>query len=73
MAIVQGVVKTYDPSTGYGVVVLDDNKTEAALRPGALSGSIFRLLRQGQRIVFDLSDDNGTALVTNVRIGQEGY
>lgn len=73
MAAVQGVVKTYDPTTGFGVVVLDDNTTEVALRPGSLAGSIFRLLRQGQRIVFDLAGDNGDSFVSNVRVGQEGY
>ena len=34
----------------------------------ALEGSIFRMLRQGQRVVFDL-DDEGRA--TRVRIGSE--
>jgi cold shock CspA family protein len=69
----QGVVKTYDPTTGVGVVVLDDGTGEAYLRPGSLAGSIFRLLRQGQRIVFDVEDRDGTAFVTHVRVGQDGY
>ena len=37
-------------------------------RPDALEGSIFRMLRQGQRVVFDL-DAEGRA--TRVRIGAE--
>jgi CspA family cold shock protein len=69
----QGVVKTYDPDTGVGVVSLDDGQTEVMLRPGSLDGSIFRLLRQGQRIVFDISDTAEVSYATNVRIGQEGY
>ena len=68
----QGVVKTYDPSTGVGVVVCDDD-AEVYLRPGSLSDSIFRLLRQGQRIVFDTVDEDGLSYATGVRVGHDGY
>ena len=68
----QGVVKTYDPSTGIGVVVTDAGD-EVYLRPGALSGSIFRFVRQGQRIVFEIVEDDQQRFATNVRVGQEGY
>lgn len=69
----QGVVKTYDPVTGVGVVVLDEDESEVYLRPGALTGSIFRTLRQGQRILFDLETDEDQRYATAVRVGQEGY
>jgi len=72
MRPMQGVVKLYDPNTGAGVVVRDDDKQEVFLRPGSLAGSVFRLLRQGQRINFDLEDDGGRAFVHSVRIGSEG-
>lgn len=68
---VQGVVKTYDPTTGVGVVVRDDDHGEVFLRPGSLAGSVFRMLRQGQRIVFDLDGDRPYAV--NIRLGQDGY
>jgi CspA family cold shock protein len=70
---VQGVVRTYDPVTGVGVVVADGDRSEVPLRPGSLAGSIFRMLRQGQRIVFDVVDDDRGRFVTNVRVGQDGY
>jgi CspA family cold shock protein len=70
---VQGVVKTYDPVTGVGVVVTDYDRAEVLLRPGSLDGSIFRMLRQGQRIIFDVVEDDGTRYVRNVRVGQDGY
>ncbi|MDH4116769.1 MAG: cold shock domain-containing protein [Acidimicrobiia bacterium] len=70
---VQGVVRTYDPTTGIGVVVRDDDGAEVYLRAGSLAGSIFRFVRQGQRIVFDIDDDAGMPVVSNVRVGQEGY
>lgn len=64
----QGVVKTYDPQTGEGVVVCDRGRAEHVLAPGALEGSIFRMLRQGQRVVFDLDADQRA---TRLRTGAE--
>ena len=63
----QGVVKSYDPTTKIGVVIRDD-LTELELADDALVGSLFRMLRQGQRITFEL-DNRG--LATAVRIGSE--
>jgi len=70
---VQGVVKIYDPVTGAGVIVRDDDRSEVFLRPGSLAGSIFRSLRQGQRIVFEVDDSSGQPFATTVRIGSDGY
>ncbi|HEV8114924.1 MAG TPA: hypothetical protein VGP53_01705 [Acidimicrobiales bacterium] len=64
----QGVVKAYDPGTGIGAVVTDTDRREVALARGALAGSIFRMLRQGQRVVFDLDDEG---LATRIRTGAE--
>ena len=43
----QGIVKSYDPNSGSGIVLLDTDKTEVYLKAGSLKGSIFRTLRQG--------------------------
>jgi cold shock CspA family protein len=64
----QGVIKAYDPTSGDGVVVSDTNLSEYNLAPDALEGSIFRMLRQGQRVVFSL-DSSGQA--TQLRLGSE--
>jgi CspA family cold shock protein len=64
----QGVIKSYDPSTGDGSVMRDTDLAEFDLAADALEGSIFRMLRQGQRVVFDL-DDSGRA--TTLRLGSE--
>ncbi len=64
----QGVIRTYDPQTREGVVMRDTDREEFTLSLDALDGSIFRMLRQGQRVVFDLDD---TGLATKVRIGAE--
>jgi cold shock CspA family protein len=64
----QGVVRTYDPQTGEGVVVRDTDRAELILAPEALAGSLFRMLRQGQRINFEL---DGEDRIIRVRIGAE--
>lgn len=68
----QGVVKTYDPVTGVGIVVLDNDRSEVFLRPGSLKGSVFRTLRQGQRIIVETVEEEGSQFVSSVRLGQDG-
>jgi CspA family cold shock protein len=65
---VQGVVKAYDPSTGDGIITCDTDFADYELGADALEGSILRMLRQGQRVIFDL-DDGGRA--TRLRLGSE--
>ena len=64
----QGVIKAYDPTTGDGLVMCDTDLDDYELAADALVGSLFRMLRQGQRVVFDL-DDAGRA--TALRLGSE--
>lgn len=64
----QGVIRSYDPQTREGVLIRDTDREEFTLALDALDGSIFRMLRQGQRVVFELDD---AGLATNVRIGAE--
>ena len=64
----QGTVKMFDPATREGIVVRDTDREEVVLAAGALDRSIFRMLRQGQRIVFDL---DGEGRATGVRAGSE--
>ncbi|HEX4489770.1 MAG TPA: cold-shock protein [Acidimicrobiia bacterium] len=64
----QGVVKMFDPLTSEGVIVSDRDRSEYVLAAGALEGSVFRMLRQGQRVNFDL-DADGRAM--KVRSGAE--
>jgi CspA family cold shock protein len=64
----QGVIRMYDPQTGEGIVVRDTDRAEMFLAPDALEGSIFHLLRQGQRVTFEL-DADGRA--TTLRLGSE--
>jgi cold shock CspA family protein len=64
----QGVIKAYDPDTGDGVVMRDTDLGEFDLAADALEGSIFRMLRQGQRVTFTL---DGAGRATQVRLGSE--
>jgi cold shock CspA family protein len=64
----QGVIKSYDPGSGEGIVMRDTDRTEYDLAANALEGSIFRLLRQGQRVVFDLDPEQRA---TRLRLGSE--
>lgn len=65
----QGVVKSYDPVTRDGLVVTDTiDMDEYELAPNALDGSVFRMLRPGQRVVFDL---DGQQRAHGLRLGSE--
>ena len=64
----QGVIKSYDPGTRSGTVVRDLDLSEYDLAADALEGSVFRMLRQGQRVIFDL---DGAGRATRLRLGSE--
>ena len=64
----QGVIKSYDPGTGDGVILCDTDFRDYDLATDALVGSPFRMLRQGQRVIFEL--DTG-GLATRIRVGSE--
>ena len=68
----QGVVKVYDPVTGTGSILLDD-MSEVYLRPGSLEGSMFRMLRQGQRILFEVDEEDGDRYARDLRFGSDWY
>ena len=65
----QGVIKSYDPGTGDGIVINQTDFAEFALADNALEGSIFRMLRPGQRVVFSLND---AQQATGLSFGSEG-
>ena len=69
----QGVVKAYDGATGVGLIVRDDDHSEVLLVPGSLDGSLFRFLRQGQRVRFDVVGEGEDAHAVNLRFGSDGY
>ena len=64
----QGVIKSYDPGTGDGALINESDFAEIDLAADALDGSLFRMLRQGQRVNFEL-DARGRA--TALKLGSE--
>ena len=72
-SLMQGVIKLYDPNTGAGIIIRDDDQSGVFLRAGSLAGSIFRTLRQGQRINFETDVSDSVLYARNVRVGQDGY
>ncbi|MEK7423887.1 MAG: hypothetical protein AAB131_08620 [Actinomycetota bacterium] len=62
------MIKSYDPMTGDGVVLCDTDLTDYDLAADAILGSVFRMLRQGQRVVFDLDEQNRAS---RLRLGSE--
>ena len=64
----QGVVKSYDPVSGVGTIICDTDLNDYEFTRSALVGSVFRSLRQGQRVVFDL---DGGSLAVRLRMGSE--
>lgn len=69
----QGVVKVYDPKTGVGVIISEADGSEIYLRPGSLEGSMFRMLRMGQRVIFDVDNDDDGSFARDLRFGSDGY
>ncbi len=65
----QASVKRYDSITRTGMLVGDDGQTEYAIDPIAIEQGMFRFLRPGQRVTFDLVDEDGEQKVRNLRIG----
>ncbi len=65
----QATVKLYDSITRTGTLVSDDGKTEFSIDGKALEGGMFRFLRPGQRVTFDLDEVEGTKQPRNLRIG----
>lgn len=65
----QGSIKEYDVNDRNGVIVSDDGETEWEIDSVAMDTGMFRFFRTGQRVTFDLVDENGVKKVRNLRIG----
>jgi len=65
----QATVKRYDSITRTGVLVADDGTTEYEIDAEAMDSGMFRFLRPGQRVTFDLIEQEGGVRLRNLRIG----
>ncbi len=65
----QATVKTYDSLTRTGMLVSDDGSQTFEIDPAALDSGMFRFLRPGQRVTFDVVETAGKQAIRNLRIG----
>ena len=65
----QATVKTYDSLTKKGSLVADDGTTEYTIDPEAIDEGMFRFLRPGQRVTFEIEGSGDEKRATNLRIG----
>ncbi len=65
----QATVRSYDSLTRTGTLVADDGETLFPVDPEAMDSSMFRFLRPGQRVTFDLVTEEGEQRLRNLRIG----
>lgn len=65
----QATTKSYDSETRTGVLVADDGVTEYEIDSEAMDTGMFRFLRPGQRVTFDLVEENGRKKLHDLRIG----
>ena len=62
----QATVQRYDSLTRTGTLVADDGEQTWPIDPEGMDSSMFRFLRPGQRVTFDIVDGEK---VRNLRIG----
>ena len=65
----QATVKSYDSVTRTGVLVSDDGSREYEIDGASMDSGMFRFLRPGQRVTFDVVETDGRKRLRNLRIG----
>lgn len=65
----QATVRTYDSLTKRGTLVSDDGNSEYVIDPKSIDDGMFRFLRPGQRVSFELETVGEEERATNLRIG----
>jgi cold shock CspA family protein len=65
----QATVKTYDSITRTGTLIADDGETLVEIDGASLDGGMFRFLRPGQRVTYDVVEESGNKRIRNLRIG----
>jgi cold shock CspA family protein len=63
----QGTVKEYDEQTSSGTLLTDD-RTEIAIDDRSPLADSYRMLRIGQRVRFEVSEEGGRAVARSLRL-----
>jgi cold shock CspA family protein len=64
---VQGTIKDYDAETRGGSLVTDD-RMEVAIDMHSADPERMRSFRQGQRVIFEVTDDDGRPVARELRL-----
>ncbi|MFM8999011.1 MAG: cold-shock protein [Actinomycetota bacterium] len=63
----QGTIKDFDETERTGSLLLDDG-TEIAIDATSIEGTEIRMLRLGQRVRFDVTDEAGRKIARDLHI-----
>ena len=63
----QGTIKDYDEQTRTGSLLMEDRR-EVAIDTASIGDPAIRTLRLGQRVKFDLADEDGRSVARDLRI-----
>jgi cold shock CspA family protein len=64
---VQGTIKDFDETTRRGSLLTDD-RTEIAIDDRSIETDTIRMLRIGQRVGFEVADDDGQPVARRLHI-----
>jgi cold shock CspA family protein len=64
---VQGTIKEFDGSTRRGSLLTDD-RAEIAIDERSIETDTIRMLRIGQRVAFDVSEDDGRSVARRLHL-----
>jgi cold shock CspA family protein len=65
---VQGTIKDYDGATGRGTILTDDRAEIAIDERSAAAEDSYRMLRFGQRVRFEVIDEEGRQTARDLRL-----
>jgi cold shock CspA family protein len=65
--VAQGTIKDYDEATRTGSLLMEDRR-EVAIDDRSIGDPAIRTLRLGQRVKFDLGEEDGRAVARDLRI-----
>ena len=62
-----GVVKWFNPKKGYGFIDQDDDDKDMFLHITALQKANISVLNEGDKISYDVEDENGRQSAVNIK------
>lgn len=63
----QGEVKWFNPTKGYGFIKPEDNEKDVFVHISAVQAADLRTLDEGQKVSFELEDKGGKISAINIK------